>query len=95
MREISTHAQAAKLIRKELKAAFPTVKFAVTSESYSMGNSVWVRWEDELERTLVETITSKYQKGHFDMMTDCYEYSNKNKNIPQVMFVQLQRTRAA
>ena len=38
MKQKTTHAQAAALIRKELKAAGITAK--VTSESFSMGNAV-------------------------------------------------------
>jgi hypothetical protein len=90
----STQAQAAALIRKELKAAFKDTKFSVTSESYSMGDSVSVCWENGPNREAVHAIVGKYQYGHFDSMTDCYEHSNGNESIPQTKFVQLYRRAA-
>lgn len=91
MRELSQQAQAAKLIRKELKAAFPDVKFSVTSEGYSMGDSVSIGWTNGPTAQQIRDISDKYKKGHFDGMTDCYDYSNNRKDIPQTMFVITQR----
>lgn len=65
---------AAKNIRIELKYAFSGVKFSVRSESYAGGNSIDVSWTDGPNVKQVEKITGKYQGGHFDGMTDCYEY---------------------
>lgn len=65
---------AAKNIRKELKAAFPGVKFSVVSEKYSGGNSINVRYEDGPALAEVEAIADKYSEGNFDGMTDCYNY---------------------
>lgn len=87
----STQAQAAKAIRQELKKAFPNTKFSVTSESYSMGNSVHVYWTDRESEAEVNEIVKKYQYGNFDGMTDSYEFSNKRQDIPQVQFVMTQR----
>lgn len=87
MRKLSNQAQAAKLIRKELKAAFPDIKFRVTSEGYSMGDSVRVQWVNGPTCSQVKEISDKYQYGHFDGMTDCYEYSNNRKDLPQSKFV--------
>jgi hypothetical protein len=39
------------------------------------------------ERNELESFCNKYQYGHFDGMTDCYEYSNTNENVPQAKFV--------
>lgn len=87
MKTKTTHAQCAALIRKELKAA--GIKASVTSESFSMGNAVNVALNNVAPeiREIADKICNKYQYGHFDGMTDCYEYSNKNDNIPQVKFV--------
>jgi hypothetical protein len=79
-KKISSHALAAKNIRRELKSAFPSVKFSVRSSSFSMGDSVDVDYEDGPERNLVESIVNKYEKGHFNGMEDTYEYY-PNKNI--------------
>ena len=71
----SSYATAAKNIRTELKAAFPGVKFKVTSEGFSMGNAVRIGWVDGPTSAEVEAITDKYQNGSFNGMDDIYEYS--------------------
>lgn len=80
---------AAKNIRRELKAAFPGIKFSVTSESYSMGDSIRVRWTDGPTGEAVESIVNKYQAGNFDGMTDSYTYSSSefNKNHGEAKYV--------
>lgn len=90
--QLTTAALTAKAIREELKTKFPTIKFSVKSSNFSMGNSVDIDWTDGPSREQVEETTKKYQYGHFDGMTDCYEYSNKVDNIPQAKFVMAQRT---
>lgn len=85
-RNMSTHASAAKMIRKELKEMFPNTKFSVTSKSYSGGNSVDATWIDGPASEMVEKITNKYQYGKFDGMIDSYEYSNVQSGLPQVKF---------
>lgn len=65
---------AAKNIRIELKATFPGVKFSVRSSSFSMGNSIDVRWTDGPTTSQVDEIINKYTAGSFDGMTDCYNY---------------------
>lgn len=87
----SQHALAARAIRAELKKAFPGVKFSVRSDSYSMGDSVRISWTDGVTTDQVSEIADKYQYGHFNGMEDIYEYSNKNVDIPQTKFVQVQR----
>jgi len=67
---------AAKNIRTELKDAFKGIKFSVTSDSYSGGNSVSINWTDGPCQEAVEKITGKYQEGSFDGMHDLYEYGN-------------------
>jgi len=91
MKELSQQAQAAKLIRKELKVAFPDIKFRVTSKGYSMGDNVRIMWVNGPTREQVQEISDKYQYGHFDGMIDCYEYSNTRKDIPQTKFVFTER----
>lgn len=61
---------AAKNVRRDLKQAFPGVKFSVKS-SYTTIN---VNWQDGPTRSQVEAVIDKYQQGTFDGMTDCYEY---------------------
>lgn len=78
---------AAKNIRAELKAAFPSVKFSVKSESFAGGNAVDVSWDGLPSRDEVNAIVKKYQHGSFDGMTDCYEYK-KAGEYGSAQFVQ-------
>lgn len=90
-KSISSQAAAAKAIRQELKAAFPTVKFSVTSESFSMGDAVRVSWIDGPTKQRVEAITGKYQYGRFNGMEDIYENTNDRSDIPQSKYVTTSR----
>jgi hypothetical protein len=67
---------AGKNIRIELGRAFPGVKFAVRSSRFSGGNSLDVSWTDGPTTQQVDDIIGKYAQGHFDGMTDCYEYAH-------------------
>lgn len=69
---------AAKNIRTELKAAFPGVKFSVTSDTFSGGDSVDIGWELGPTTKQVEAITGKYQEGSFNGMEDIYETDREN-----------------
>lgn len=84
-------ANCAAAIRAELKAAFVGVKFSVTSDTFSGGNSVHIDWTDGPTVKEVEAITSKYQYGHFNGMEDLYEDSNSREDIPQAKYIQEQR----
>ena len=71
----SPHALAASNIRRDLKKAFPGQSFSVTSDIFSGGDSVGIRWENGPTTGEVEAITDKYQEGHFDGMEDLYTYN--------------------
>jgi len=90
-RQLSSAALAAKAIRKELKEKFPGVKFSVRSSNFSMGNSVDIAYNTVLHgfdgdgkapANEVWKVANKYQYGHFDGMTDSYEYSNCHDDLP-------------
>lgn len=87
----TTQAQAAKMIRRELKENFPNTKFQVLSSSASMMTAVDIYWTDGPTTRDVDAVVAKFQYGHFDGMQDLYEYSNSRDDIPQVKFVQTQR----
>ena len=72
----SGYVVAAKNIRIELKKTFPTVKFSVRSESFSMGNAIRVSWTDGCDVAGVDEITNKYKSGTFNGMDEIYEYEN-------------------
>lgn len=61
--------------RKLLKAAFPGVKFSVTCEKFSMGNSMRVAWTDGPSAKAVEAITDQFSGGSFNGEDDSYTYS--------------------
>lgn len=66
--------ETAKLIRKALKSAFPSIKFSVRSKQYSGGSSIGVSWADGPTDSQVEAVAKHYQGGSFDSMTDCMNY---------------------
>ena len=68
-----TAVDTAKKIRKTLKAAFPGVKFSVTSSTFSMGSSVSVRWTDGPMSSHVDKILNRFKSGYYDGMQDMYE----------------------
>lgn len=59
-------------LRKELKKAFPRVKFSVRSDY----DSVNIRWIDGPTAKQVEDISRKYKAGSFNGMEDIYEYNS-------------------
>lgn len=69
---------AAKNIRIELRAAFPSVKFSVRSERFAGGNSINVFWTDGPTSDQVDAIIGKYQAGSFDGMQDLYIYERSD-----------------
>ena len=71
---------AAKNIRVELKAAFPSIKFSVKSSRYSGGDSISVHWIDGPSSDQVNEIIGKYSGGSFNGMEDIYEYSDDSWN---------------
>jgi len=90
----SSHAGASAAIKSELQAAFKGIKFSVTSESFSGGNSVHVSWVDGPTVAEVEKISQKYQYGHFNGMEDIYESTNSRDDIPQVKYVSERREKS-
>lgn len=69
-----TCAETAKLIRKDLKANFPGVKFSVRSDTYSMGASIRVKYTDGPAEADVKAVTDKYVGAGFDGMIDLKFY---------------------
>ena len=63
-------AETAKLIRKQLKAKFPTVKFGVRSSVYAGGASINVDWTDGPTADMVDAVVKPFAGGGFDSMID-------------------------
>jgi hypothetical protein len=83
--------EAAKEIRQVLKAAFPGQKFEVSSKNYTGGNSVTISYENGPTQKEVERYVRDFEYGRFDAMTDMYNITNRNKNIPQVKYLFVNR----
>ena len=82
----SAHAAAAAMIRKEMKKN--GIAGSVRSSTYAGGTSIHVSVSDLTPWTL-EALTrfvDGFEYGHFDGMTDMYEYSNCRDDLPQVKF---------
>ena len=88
----SSAANCSAAIKAELSKIYPGVKFSVRSDTFSGGNSVHIGWSDGPTSDEVETITGKYQYGHFNGMEDIYESSNTRDDIPQAKYVSEHRT---
>jgi len=70
-----TTVETAKLIRAELKATFPTVKFSVRKPYYGVLN---ISFDGTKEiKEAVNEIAAKYECGSYDGMTDSHNYSRK------------------
>lgn len=63
-------------LRKELKAAFPSIKFSVRYKSFSGGDEITVSYEDGPIVEAVEAVANKYayDSSQCDVMTDYYDY---------------------
>jgi len=93
-KNLTSSAQCAIVIRKELKAAFPHIKFTVRSESYSGGDSIRVGWLFGPTEEQIEALIGKYQYGRFNGMEDIYEY-NSNQLEHGVKYLFCQRSEMA
>lgn len=91
MNNITQAAQCAKAIRKDLKIAFPNIKFSVRSSNFAGGDSVDISYDNWVPTEQIQSIVSKYKYGTFDWMTDCYNYDNKDNSIPQSKYVMVHR----
>lgn len=63
-------AETARLVRTELRTAFPGVRFTVRSSSYSGGGSINVGWTDGPATADVRAIIDPFAGAGFDGMTD-------------------------
>jgi hypothetical protein len=67
------------------------IKCKATSESFAGGTSVNVSYTDQppaIHKKICAHL-SQYQYGHFDGMTDSYEYSNGRDDIPQTKYLSI------
>jgi hypothetical protein len=89
-RVVREYAQAAKLIRQDLKKAFPGVKFSVSSCGYSMGSSVTIDYENGPQSSEVNSLVKKYSyEGEYNL--DGNRVHNRIEGLPQARFVFVQK----
>lgn len=65
-------ADTARLVREQLKAMFPGIKFSVRIST--SGSSIRVRWTDGPTRAAVESAVHRYRGSDFDPMQDIKTY---------------------
>jgi len=85
----SSQAQVAKLCKQYVTSL--GIKCKATSESFSGGTAVNVKYTDvppAMHKKICEHL-SQYKYGHFDGMTDMYEYSNSRSDIPQTKYLSI------
>lgn len=73
-RKSLTCADTARLMRKELKTVFPSVRFSVRSSVYANGASITVSWIDGPFVEQVEKVCKRYEGASFDGTIDLKEY---------------------
>ena len=82
-------ADTARLLRKELKANFPGIKFSVRSDSYSGGASIRVNYNGAGGGPLsedIEAVTDFFEGGGFDGMIDL-AYGKYHYMLPDGSFI--------
>lgn len=87
-RVLTEAARCAALIRSTLRKN--GVPARVRSDSFSMGDSVDVDLLDDPLPATVARVTEfckGLQDGHFDGMTDCYEYAHHDDGLPRAKYV--------
>jgi len=91
-REASQHAQVAKIIKAKLKSF--NIKCTAKSDSFSMGNSVNIRVENQPPwiMKMIEEQTDCYEYGTFDSMTDCQGFKNRDFDGPQTKYLTISNT---
>ena len=87
---LSVQASVAQTIRKELKEKYPSIKFSVRSESFAGGNSVDIYYTNGVPEDDIRKLVNKYESGHFDGMTDYYNYY-PNRDYPTAKYVMVNR----
>jgi hypothetical protein len=78
--------ETAALIRQALKAAFPGVKFSVTTAYGSMTSSTNVRWTDGPTEPEVSRVTVRFTSQSFDGSTDSTNYHDQIVNGQRVSY---------
>ena len=94
MKTLSKAAQVAKLLKQKCKELELTL--SATSQSFAGGNSVDVYVSKGSDKAIEELkdFSKQFVYGKFDGMTDYYDITNWNENIPQTKYLFIQDERA-
>lgn len=76
----------AKLIRADLKEAFPNVTFSVRSKTYSGGASITIYWENGPTEHAMKQVTGRYEGASFDGMIDLKSYVTSERDGKRVQY---------
>lgn len=87
-REYLSTAEVAKVIREDLKRAFPGQKFSVTSSHFSGGSAIDVQWTDGPAYDEVHDLVSHYANRGFDSMIDL-AYTIRHARLPDGRIVRI------
>lgn len=68
-------------VRKRLKEAFPGVKFSVRTDHHT---AVRINWTDGPTEKAVNALVGDLVGGHFDGMTDMYEYNGNGSGAKYI-----------
>jgi hypothetical protein len=74
-------APVSKNIKTILSRLWPSIKWSVTHESFSMGDSVSVKWIDGPSEKQVENTVGCFVNSRFDGMTDMSEYVSNSMHV--------------
>jgi hypothetical protein len=95
MKTLSKAAQVAKLIKQV--ATKYGMKVRVSSQYFSMGNSVTVKVltgsDEDLKK--LKDYSIQYEYGTFNGMTDCYNADNLRDDIPQTKYLSINDERSS
>tara|TARA_R100000234_G_scaffold119772_1_gene103702 strand:+ start:1411 stop:1908 length:498 start_codon:yes stop_codon:yes gene_type:complete len=95
MKQLSQQAQVAKLLKQKAKELGINV-ISSKSDSFAGGNSVTLRFNSGSDDAVnqLKDYSHQFEAGHFDGMTDMYEYDNCRDDVPQTKYLSLNDCRA-
>lgn len=79
-------AEVARMVRAELKKAFPETTFSVKSKRYAGGSSIDVRWTNGPTEEEVKAIAGEYHGSEFDGMQDLQTYNGRPYGNDYIFF---------
>jgi hypothetical protein len=79
--EGSSAADASKNLKILLSRLWPATKFSVVSDTFSMGDSINVRWTDGPTVDQVEGYANQFQSGYVNTMEDMTEHVSKGMHV--------------